>query len=172
MRTPTAELSAMIRQQARRAAGWCPPWMDADDLAQEAHLALLEYDAQVDDPAHRANKLRRRAFGAMLDVLRSAHRTRTVAGKPKLVPMEDADGHLVFDPAAPDDPERTLQMRQALELLERRQPGPVRRCVDMLAEGHSHDEIAAEMGVSTNRVSQLRRQAAEFVGPLMGWTDR
>lgn len=123
-----------------------PRGPDADDLLQEARLALCEAALRWDpERAAFATYVWRRARGAALDALRRARRD------PAYVP----DGAELREP--PDPAERE-DLRRALAELP-----PRRRLVLRLfcEEGWGLERAARLLGVSKARVCQIRREALE-----------
>ena len=68
---------------------------------------------------------------------------------------------------APDNPERILQLRQALVRLEKRGAPKLVECARLLASGLTAVEVAAEMGLQRSRTSQLRNDARKIIDPCL-----
>jgi RNA polymerase sigma factor (sigma-70 family) len=138
-----------------------------DDRRQDAAEAVLR--AQVDasrDETERAGYLAIRARGGVIDALRAARRAAwmRVRGGDEAVPerytanddaQEDPVDHLVGD----DDPEARVVVLQAAEAIDR-MPAPRPLVARRIIEGAQTQEIAAELGLSPSRISQLRREIA------------
>lgn len=132
---------------------------DADDLRQEGRLAALEARAAgrvPADPQHALRYLLRRTQGAMLDYGRAVRR-QLPANALELTPETDLRAHT-------PEPEARLRLRDAVARLAARGSAPLWACIDMLASGAEPADVAAHLGVSESRVSQLRKRAREIVG--------
>lgn len=129
----------------------------ADDLLQEAYYRFLRAGASFDSEAHRRNSL----FRIATNLARDAHRRRRVG--PLFISHEDGQV------AGADEPGRRVE--QATDLT--RAMGhlkPRERALLWLAyaEGSSHREIAATLGLKMGSVKLLlfraRRRLAGFLG--------
>lgn len=132
---------------------------DRDDLLQEGRLAawLARSEGRMPaEPEHARRYLARRTQGAMLDYGRAVRR-QIPANALELTPEADTRAH------APE-PEARLRLRDAVARLATRGSAPLWVCIDMLASGAEGVEVAAHLGVSESRVSQLRREARAIVG--------
>lgn len=132
---------------------------DAEDLRQEGRLAVLlaRNEGRVpDDPEHARRYLSRRTQGAMLDAGRAARR-QIPANAIELTPETDLRAHT-------PEPEARLRLRDAVARLATRGSAPLWACIDLLANGTEPADVAAHLGVSESRVSQLRKRAREIVG--------
>lgn len=153
---PATPDEVLIARCASRAYLGRSPGLTRDDMLQEGRLAiwLAAREGRIpDDPEHRRRYVQRRALGAMRDANRRDWRQQPIEA------CELGDNH------APDTagPEARLQMRELIGLLMRRASPRVCRCIELLAEGCDDAEVAAAMGVSPTRVSQLRKQARSLV---------
>jgi len=130
-----------------------------DDLLQEGRLAvwLARRDGRVpDEPEHARRYLTRRTQGAMLDYGRAVRR-QLPANALELTPETDLRAHT-------PEPEARLRLRDAVARLAARGSAPLWACIDLLASGTEPADVAAHLGVSESRVSQLRKRAREIVG--------
>ena len=160
MRTPTAELSAMIRQQARRAAGGCPPWMDADDLAQGAVERMLRARDQW-QPGTRFDAWAFRIMRNLwIDTVRA--RTRLAARS-----APEADGLTVGE-----DPREQLEARSELALLMRalaQLPDEQREVIALVTiEGLGYAEAAAVLELPVGTISSRMLRGRQALVKLLG----
>lgn len=150
---------AIIRRCAWRARRGIGPGLTRDDLLQEARIALWLARAAgrvpQGDELHAARYLAKRAYGAMIDASRAAWGQWPIAAE------ELSELHDVSDDS--DRPDTRAQLAQALEQMGRRCSARVSQCIALIASGSSHDEVAAEMGVTASRVSQLLHEARRHI---------
>ncbi|MCR9198538.1 MAG: sigma-70 family RNA polymerase sigma factor [Planctomycetaceae bacterium] len=135
------------------------PAQDADDLYQDAWLAL-HHDSGVADngtPVSHAVRLRKavrratdRAFGRL--------RKRNLRGGPSETTME-------FDPAerAPD-PDLVIDLKQQIESL----PLDERLVIELLRRGYEGIEIAGLLELSPQAVTRRKQKAIEKLRQKMG----
>lgn len=140
-----------------------------DDLLQEGRLAawVVRQAGRVpDDPEHARRYLARRTQGAMLDHVRACRRQlpqNTVELELQLETQLEAQRQHHLPPSlAMPDPTAGLRVRDVMRLLRRSGSERLLDCVRLLAAGHDPAEVAATLGVSDSRVSQLRRRAREL----------
>ena len=131
----------------------------ADDLLQEAYYRFYRARATYEDESHRRNSLFRIATNLARDSGRRRRRGRDVA-----LPDDDDARDLPVDAGAADRAARHTDLRRALAQLR-----PAQREMLWLAyaQGSSHDEIAAVLGVTRASVKALlfraRRKLAELL---------
>lgn len=132
---------------------------DREDLLQEGRLAawLARSEGRMPaEPEHARRYLARRTQGAMLDYGRAVRR-QLPANALELTPETDLRAHT-------PEPEARLRLRDAVARLAARGSAPLWACIDLLASGTEPADVAAHLGVSESRVSQLRKRAREIVG--------
>ena len=164
----------LIRQAGRFLRRRTPPDLGVDDLHQIAALALLEARAagravqaeQPRDRRHAENWLRRKCVWAMLDGIRESFAQRPNHTY-SLNEGEDGDGEGPPELAAPDDPERAAQLRQALARLDRKGSPQLIECTRLLASGLTPMEVALLLNTHSSRISQLRAEARELMAPCL-----
>jgi hypothetical protein len=166
-----ADVDRLIRQAARQLSRRKPYELENDDLHQIAALALLEARAAgavskpegIPERRHAENWMRRKCVWAMLDGIREAFRQRSSG----TLSLDDEDDGQVFEPIAPDDPERTAQLRQAVARLERKGSAQLIECARLLASGMQPIDVAITLAVSQSRISQLRAEALDLMDPCL-----
>ncbi len=133
----------------------------ADDLLQEAYYRFLRARAQHEDERHRRNSLFRIATNLARD------RYRRGAGVQNVL-LEDAHLSTEGDEAA--QAERRADLHRAMRHLKPRE----RELLWLAyAQGSSHEEIAASVGVKTASVKLLLfRARRRLAGLLRGATTR
>lgn len=145
---------AIIAACARRFWRGLSPGLTRDDLMQEGRIALwvAQQLGRVPEEAdHRRRYVIARVTGAMRDANRRAWRQQPMG----VDELDDARHHAETTGAGPD---AILQMREFIGHIAARSPG-LRRCLEALADGMAVGEVAASLGVSPSRISQLRREA-------------
>lgn len=153
----------IVQRLARRYAQRCPPWVACDDLEQAGVIGLLAALRSYDSArgASLANHAWRHARGAILDALRASdplsRRDRARGLTVRHVDIDAAPEQ--FDEAS--DPAHVLSRRQdgdrlaaALAALPAQEHAAIAAA---LGEGDS--QLAAQLGISSTRVVQLRRRA-------------
>ncbi len=130
----------------------------ADDLLQETYYRLLKTTATFDDDEHRKNYLFRIATNLVRDHRRRA-RTSDAAAAGNATHV---DSRVPGDPG--DQAARRIDLARALERLE-----PRDRSVLWLAyaQGCSHQEIAAMVGVKTASMKALLYRARRRLAALL-----
>jgi RNA polymerase sigma-70 factor (ECF subfamily) len=115
----------------------------ADDLLQETYFRFLRAGSSYENEAHRRNAL----FRIATNLAHDAHRRRRVR------PEVDAPG---VDPASGEDAAGRFERRSDLtRALDRLKPREREMLWLAYAEGSSHREIAATLGVKTASVKLL-----------------
>ena len=137
----------------------------ADDLLQEAYYRFLRARGHYEGDAHRRNALFRIATNLVHD---SRRRARTAA-----VVMHTDQDSLIADPAPVDAAERAADLRRAMSRLKPRE----RELLWLAyAQGSSHREIAACLGLRTGSVKLLlfraRRRLANLLRGIRPATER
>jgi RNA polymerase sigma-70 factor (ECF subfamily) len=127
----------------------------ADDLLQETYYRLLRTRATFDDDEHRKNYLFRIATNLVRDHRRHVRTTDGAAGRA-------AAEHRPAD--ADDAAARRIDLDRALDRLK-----PRERSVLWLAyaQGWSHEEIAASLGVKTASMKALLHRARRRLAALL-----
>lgn len=164
-------LTPLEREAVRRctwiAARHIGPGLSREDLAQEGRIAAWRARAalaEMPDDLHRHNSLQRRVLGAMLDANRAAWRQRPLAVFSSDADDPDDDStNVARASVAPDQPERALQLRQAVMRLVTRGTPQLVECISHLADGADARTVARDLGMHESRVSQLRKRAREIV---------
>jgi RNA polymerase sigma-70 factor (ECF subfamily) len=128
----------------------------ADDLLQEAYYRLLRARVALDDEAHRRHYL----FRIATNLVRDGHRRRSTA--PELVA-----GSIESDAKDSSGVERTdarLDLRRAFGRLKRRE----RELLWLAyAQGSSHEEIGAALGLRTASVKPLLFRAKHKLAAVL-----
>jgi RNA polymerase sigma-70 factor (ECF subfamily) len=138
----------------------------ADDLLQEAYYRFLRARGNYEGDAHRRNALFRIATNL-------AHDSRRRARHAPLIVQSDAEV-VIADPARTDATERATDLRRAMARLKPRE----RELLWLAyAQGSSHREIAACLGLRTGSVKLLlfrarRRLANMLRGAASHGTER
>lgn len=138
----------------------------ADDLVQEAYYRFLRARGNYDGDAHRRNALFRIATNL-------AHDSRRRARHAPLIAESDAEV-VIADPGRTDATERATDLRRAMARLKPRE----RELLWLAyAQGSSHREIAACLGLRTGSVKLLlfrarRRLANMLRGAASNRTER
>lgn len=132
-------------------------WVNAEDREQDAAEAVLR--ARLDETrtdAEQAVYLTRRAVGAIIDTARAQSRDAlTYRHWPHDDAADEGSPELLPDPAAgPEQVYATFERLRAIEAMPDPRPQIARRVL----EGDTVRSIAAEMGVSESRVSQMLAQ--------------
>jgi RNA polymerase sigma-70 factor (ECF subfamily) len=133
----------------------------ADDLVQESYYRFLRSDAALDGEAHRRHYLFRIATNLVRD---RARRSRT---RPAPLGPEFVDA--AASPGVPQSAvERRLDLTRAMAQLR-----PRERALLWLAyaQGASHKEIAASVGVTHASVKPLLFRARRRLAGLLGGTE-
>jgi len=129
----------------------------ADDLLQETYYRFLRARATYESEAHRRNSL----FRIATNLARDSHRRRR--GRPATVSHDEELS------ASPDDPagrvERRTDLTRALGTMK-----PRERALLWLAyaEGSSHREIAAALGVKLASVKLMLFRARRRLASILG----
>lgn len=126
----------------------------ADDLLQETYYRFYRASADYENEAHRKNAL----FTIATNLSRDAHRRK------KGVQMSPIDDEVVSHTRE----DRSVEMRTDLARAMQ-QISPQQREMLLLAYayGSSHDEIAAQVGVSTSSVKSLLLRARRKVAAIL-----
>ena len=138
----------------------------ADDLLQEAYYRFLRARGNYEGDAHRRNALFRIATNL-------AHDSRRRARHAPLIAQSDAEA-VIADPTRTDATERATDLRRAMARLKPRE----RELLWLAyAQGSSHREIAACLGLRTGSVKLLlfrarRRLANMLRGAASHRTER
>jgi RNA polymerase sigma-70 factor (ECF subfamily) len=132
----------------------------ADDLLQESYYRFLRADARLENETHRRRYLYRIATNLARD------RYRRIMVHPTFAPAGEAER--AASPAGAGDHasvERRLDLSRAMDQLR-----PRDRAMLWLAyaQGASHREIAAVVGVGTASVKPLLFRARRKLGALLG----
>jgi RNA polymerase sigma-70 factor (ECF subfamily) len=129
----------------------------ADDLLQDSYYRLLRADAVFESETHR----RRYLFRIATNLVRDGARRQRV--RPALVPQDD--GHEPETADANVSLARRLDLAGALRQLVKRE-----RALLWLAyaQGSTHEEIAAIVGVKTSSVKPLLFRARRRLAGLLG----
>lgn len=141
----------------RKAASWL---LDDRERAQIAAVAALSAARSVDAGRHPRAQLAylgRHARGAIIDALRAERRCGALHGRHGGLQRADFDSAEVAQLPAPEQPERLEQLRRAAAAAQTL-PGRRPLVAWRLAEGATVGEIAAELGISSPRVSVMRRE--------------
>lgn len=135
----------------------------ADDLLQETYYRFLKATAAFDDDEHRKNYLFRIATNLIHD-----HRRRPRAHD---VPLEPGESHRNVEARADsgDQVTRRLDLARAMDRLK-----PRERSVLWLAyaQGWSHQEIAASLGLKASSMKTLLFRARRRLAVLLGTSAR
>lgn len=131
----------------------------ADDLLQECYYRFLRADVPLENEAHRRHYL----FKIATNLVRDAARRRDT--RPTLVPHGDDVVHEAPHPHGHTAVTTRLDVNQALSRL-----GTKDRAMLWLAyaQGASHQEIAAVVGVKTASVKSLLYRARRRMAGLLG----
>jgi RNA polymerase sigma-70 factor (ECF subfamily) len=128
----------------------------ADDLLQESYYRFLRARGNYEGDAHRRNALFRIATNLVHD---SRRRARTAA----IVTQSNQDV-AIADPAPPDAAERATDLRRAMARLKPRE----RELLWLAyAQGSSHREIAACLGLRTGSVKLLLFRARRRLATML-----
>ena len=127
-----------------------------DDLMQEAYYRFLRATVELESESHRRHYLFRIATNLARDRFR---RNQT---RPPHVPQDDAAG---FGASGSEGLERKIDLTAAMSKLARRE-----RAMLWLAyaQGATHQEIAAVVGVKTGSVKPLLYRARRRLAALLG----
>ena len=130
----------------------------ADDLLQEAYFRFLRARVAHDDEAHRRHYL----FRVATNLARDRHRRR--ATTPSLVENVELDARPANQASAPLT-ERRIDLTRAFRRLKRRE----RELLWLAyAEGSSHEEISATLGLRTGSIKPLLSRAKKRLAALLG----
>lgn len=130
----------------------------SDDLLQDAYYRFLRADATYENEAHRRNAL----FRIATNLARDAHRRARV--RPPLHGDEDQLSRV----AARDDVGREMQQRTDLDrALQQLKPRERALLWLAYAEGSSHREIAASVGVKLASVKLLLFRARKKLAGIL-----
>jgi len=150
----------------RQLWGKTPPSVTADDLFQAGALGLLTRRAKngfasATTVPHLFSMVAQAARWDMIEETRISYRQF-----PQDVTFGDeSDATTFIAKAAPDNPERMAQLKQAVHALDRRVDHRMRAVIQRLTDGASLDEIAMEYGCSPCRIWQLRSEARKVMEP-------
>lgn len=178
---PPSDLSAEQRRAvewaARATARLADHLLEPRERAQIAALAAIE--AGLDPAAGSAQRiayLSLRCRGAVIDAARAERRDGLLRPRSSgLVRSyaddgDDDDADPMHAIAAPDRPERREELRRVAAAVQR-MPAPRPLVALRLAEGATVREIAAEVGLTPSRVSQLRREICELAWRMTDCLD-
>ena len=127
----------------------------ADDLLQEAYYRFLRADMTYEDEHHRRNSL----FKIATNLARDRHRRRAGVHDVSL-----EEGHLRADADTAGEVERRTDLHRAMRRLKPRE----RELLWLAyAQGSSHREIAASVGVKTASVKLLLFRARRKLANLL-----
>jgi RNA polymerase sigma-70 factor (ECF subfamily) len=131
----------------------------ADDLLQECYYRLLRVRTVHEDDAHRRNYL----FRIATNLARDGYRRRSTS--PEMVAeFDDTHG---ADPAAAARAERRADLHRAMTRLKRRE----RELLWLAyAQGSTHEEIGATLGLRTGSIKPLLYRARHKLAALLGGT--
>jgi RNA polymerase sigma-70 factor (ECF subfamily) len=133
----------------------------ADDLLQEAYYRFLRTSTSFESDDHRRNYLFRIATNL-------AHDTRR---RPRVhaVPVDEAEGALPAASESPDQVARRIDVTRAMSRLK-----PRERSLLWLAyaQGASHEEIAATLGLKRSSLKTLLFRARRHLITVLGSTSR
>jgi RNA polymerase sigma-70 factor (ECF subfamily) len=131
----------------------------ADDLLQETYYRFLRADAIYENEAHRRNAL----FRIATNLARDAHRRRVL--RPSAAGASDVVATLTDGARAAEAIAQRSDLDRALQRMK-----PRERAMLWLAyaEGSSHREIAAAMGVQPSSVKLLLFRARRKLSALLG----
>jgi len=133
----------------------------ADDYLQEAYYRFYRAGKQYETESHRRNSL----FRIATNVLRDAARRRRIYGE---VPLADEESPAMAPRSAAPSPERQAALRtdvaRAIQQLE-----PLQRELLWLAyaQGVSHDEIAAILGLRSISIRTLLFRAKKKLAAIL-----
>lgn len=133
----------------------------ADDLLQEAYYRFYRAGARHDDEAHRRNSLFQIATNVARDAMRRSRRVHDV-------PLDEDDSSFTLPVSAAPVPERQAAIRtdlaRAMKQLE-----PMQRELLWLAyaQGSSHEEIAAILGLRAISIRTLLRRARQKLAGIL-----
>jgi RNA polymerase sigma-70 factor (ECF subfamily) len=128
----------------------------ADDLLQETFYRFLRAGAAYESEAHRRNSL----FRIATNLARDAHRRRSV--RPLFVPHDDA-----LMPGSGEHGSRIDQSTDLTRAMGHLKPRDRALLWLAYAEGSSHREIAATLGVKTGSVKLLLFRARRKLASLL-----
>lgn len=131
----------------------------ADDLLQEAYYRFLRTTARFESDDHRRNYLFRIATNLARD---NRRRSRFTA-----VPVDEAESVVVAESESADQVARRLDVTRAMSQLK-----PRERSLLWLAyaQGASHEEIAATMGLKRSSMKTLLFRARRHLVAALGST--
>ena len=130
----------------------------ADDLLQEAYFRLLRARVAHHDETHRRHYL----FRVATNLARDRHRRRAAA--PSIVESVELDTRPSNPPSAPGT-ERRIDLTRAFSRLKRRE----RELLWLAyAEGSSHEEIGAALGLRTGSIKPLLSRARKRLAACLG----
>lgn len=133
----------------------------ADDLLQEAYYRFYRAGARHEDEAHRRNSLFQIATNVARDAMRRSRRVHDV-------PLDEEDSSFTLPVSAAPVPERQATIRtdlaRAMKQLE-----PMQRELLWLAyaQGSSHEEIAAILGLRAISIRTLLRRARQKLAGIL-----
>jgi RNA polymerase sigma-70 factor (ECF subfamily) len=130
----------------------------ADDLLQEAYYRFLRSDRRFESELHRRNYL----FRIATNLARDVHRRQPVVLVS--VPSEDGPGSLSTENDAAEQGVRRADLARAMARLK-----PRERAMLWLAyaNGFSHEEIAASLGLKRGSIKQLLSRARGRLAALL-----
>jgi RNA polymerase sigma-70 factor (ECF subfamily) len=131
----------------------------ADDLLQETYYRFLRVERTFADEAHRRNYLYRIAT----NLVRDSHRRAHLRLMP--VPDEGAPGTPV---AAGDVAEDTLRRTDLSRAMARLKPRERSMLWLAYAQGSTHEEIAAALGLRTSSIKLLLFRARHKLAAILG----
>jgi RNA polymerase sigma-70 factor (ECF subfamily) len=128
----------------------------ADDLLQEAYFRFLRARVPHEDDAHRRHYL----FRIATNLARDRHRRHATSPAPEQIALH-------ADPAAPSSAHHRLELARAFDRLKRRE----RELLWLAyAEGSTHEEIGAALGLRTGSIKMLLFRARKRLAMLLGRT--
>ncbi len=134
-----------------------------EDVLQEGRIAAWLALERV--PGSLPGYLVIRARGAMVDAMRKASWVpRGAYGEEEQAVMvtADSDDGQPLHPIQPDEAVASIHVRRLVEQLQRL-PDQQVLVAGLLADGKTPTEIAAQLGVSVPRVSQIKAELEEWV---------
>ena len=133
----------------------------ADDLLQEAYYRFLRADATYDNETHRRHYLFRIAVNLVRDHYRR-RRFESLPGPEHFRHPQTQSGDQAADRAA-----QRIDLTRAMARLTRRERNLLWLAY---AQGSSHDEIAASLGLKTASIKSLLFRARRRLASMLGST--
>jgi RNA polymerase sigma factor (sigma-70 family) len=151
-----------LRRLAKKVGARAGYLLDADDLTQEAEIALLlaaRSGRIPSDPKHAEKYRYTRARGAMIDAARQMHGHFENSYQFMSASVDDEAGFRGHEDAHTQTPDRRMQIRAAVAHLYKVSKPKQRQYFAMMLSGTTEGEAAAVLGVSHARVWQYRQAA-------------